>query len=703
MAASEPHAAPDPTSVTDEYVVTAQAPPDVAGDPRPERYGKWLVFRYVEQLDETWHEIRKATESGELGAMEASCSTRRYNPTEAGSGSKQDASGVIRVFTSEQKVDEVGFRLAQLVKHDISYKTEEATKKGLYIHSGAKKTTLKTIYWNDGEPAFKLMGKSLSWKVATVPDAAKVSSEGLARRFWSQNVARAPPQEVPEKINGKWMLSVDYKKVSEVWHVIKEEIESGRLSALEAECPPPPSEARGRRGHHRGRGGQGGRRWEPGWTRNTHGQKGDGDRVEVPRKTGQVTGSHVEGEGQRGESGKLLYKPQGVEPPVVGLEQVSMERNQSRDSTGDTSKQDPLSSPEVLGKRDVPPGSHEQASPDKHKAQEGIEDMAKQEQEENQVSLKIVRGKEDQKGESEDCTHEQEPVSVSEGQTVQSEADEERGPALDEEHKQGLQGGAPSMQSGKEAEQQQESLEVGEEDQRPQDDARQMDGSEHDTQPVKEYKRIEATGEQGHCHGDEPTRDTARGDVRGERPHARKAHQEQGDSTPEVSRDKGQRERPHIRQWDGRERPYQERDQWKPHQGRWRGQWGKRRGEGGQEPSNWRSHQQERGTGGNWRRGDWQTSHRGRGSHGNMGGGQQRERYRHREGGAKATILVYTSEGKMEEVGRRLIRLLEGDIRYETKETATPEGRLVPSTQRLLHWNDGEPVFEPTTCDHQEM
>lgn len=104
--------------------------------------------------------IRKAVESGELGATGAKSST-----------ALEDAScypmhpntsvGVICVYTSEETMDEVGFKLVHMVKQTIRYKTDEATLQGRYIATGYKKVTIKTIFWNDGEPAFT---KSLTRK-----------------------------------------------------------------------------------------------------------------------------------------------------------------------------------------------------------------------------------------------------------------------------------------------------------------------------------------------------------------------------------------------------------------------------------------------------------------------------------------------------------------------------------------------------------
>ena len=139
----------NPTTVTDTYWVWAKAPDEIRSSQKT--LGKWLVFKQLEELDETWHMIRKAVESGQLGARGAKCSTA----LEDASCYPMDSSvGVICVYTSEETMDEVGFKLVHMVKQTIRYKTDEATLQGMYRATGYKKVTIKTIFWNDGEPDF---------------------------------------------------------------------------------------------------------------------------------------------------------------------------------------------------------------------------------------------------------------------------------------------------------------------------------------------------------------------------------------------------------------------------------------------------------------------------------------------------------------------------------------------------------------------
>ena len=147
----------DPTTVTDDHWVRAK-PPCVPSDQKTR--GKWLVFKQFEELDATWHMIQEAVESGELHSTGAKCSTAKPDPS---SHPMESNIGVICVYTSEETMDKVGFKLVHMVKQDIRYKTDEATRQGRYIATGYKKVTIKTIFWNDGEPSLKITEGKDDW------------------------------------------------------------------------------------------------------------------------------------------------------------------------------------------------------------------------------------------------------------------------------------------------------------------------------------------------------------------------------------------------------------------------------------------------------------------------------------------------------------------------------------------------------------
>lgn len=90
-------------------------------------HGKWLIFRNLEDINDTWCVVREGVISGHLGAVAAKCSTLRYDPLCHGAGPK--TTGRISVFTNEDDYIEVGMKLIHLnvVQHDIKYKTVAAT------------------------------------------------------------------------------------------------------------------------------------------------------------------------------------------------------------------------------------------------------------------------------------------------------------------------------------------------------------------------------------------------------------------------------------------------------------------------------------------------------------------------------------------------------------------------------------------------
>lgn len=139
----------DPTKVTEAFWVWSRPPrvPQYAST-----YGKWLVFKPMTTLDNSWHEIRRAVEAGEFGdeCTGAKCSTNRKDPAKP-----ESSQGVFMVYTTKEGMDEVGLILIHKVKQTIRYKTDEATLTGLYAHKGAKNVTSKTIYWNHGDPSFE--------------------------------------------------------------------------------------------------------------------------------------------------------------------------------------------------------------------------------------------------------------------------------------------------------------------------------------------------------------------------------------------------------------------------------------------------------------------------------------------------------------------------------------------------------------------
>lgn len=136
----------DPIDVTDKPWVWAKLP----YIPKPgTNFGKWCVFKPHMQLDEVWHTVRSAIEGGEFGSgcTGGKCST----------GFKSSFSnGVVIVYTTKEKIDEVGLLLILKVRQSIVYKTNEVTFKGLYAHKGNRNIAFKSMHWrNNGDIVFE--------------------------------------------------------------------------------------------------------------------------------------------------------------------------------------------------------------------------------------------------------------------------------------------------------------------------------------------------------------------------------------------------------------------------------------------------------------------------------------------------------------------------------------------------------------------
>ena len=119
----------------------------MSGVPTPDKkvdiFGKWLVFKDFDKMDESWEKIRTAIITDTLqGCVYARCSTMRYNPSNDGPG--PTTKGVICVYTEEHNMDGIGFKLIEIVQQDIKYKTQRDS--GTYAHTSYNKVTIKTIF-----------------------------------------------------------------------------------------------------------------------------------------------------------------------------------------------------------------------------------------------------------------------------------------------------------------------------------------------------------------------------------------------------------------------------------------------------------------------------------------------------------------------------------------------------------------------------
>lgn len=189
--------------------------------------GKWMVFKHYDEIDETWEKIRTAMARDELqGCLHAKCSTMRYHPSCEGSGPSTKA--VICVYTKEHNMDAIGFKLIELVKHDIKYKTDEDSMSGKYTHTGRGKVTIKTIYWNNGKPSFECEGKPC------------YGTSYKREDIWQLNVVTAPEPFGSEEVHGRWIMYLHHGEVTELWHDLKNIVESkeNNFGIVRMVCPP---------------------------------------------------------------------------------------------------------------------------------------------------------------------------------------------------------------------------------------------------------------------------------------------------------------------------------------------------------------------------------------------------------------------------------------------------------------------------------
>lgn len=131
---SLPYSNAQPSEVTDVYWICAIRKrgkyPEATS-----RSGKWLIFVDIEEVDEVWAKIKKATEEGKLGDS-AKVATAKPSPLSAHRSEK-----VICVYTydwtEEEDVRRIREELRKLgITKRIPYKTNEDTLSGKYRVTG---------------------------------------------------------------------------------------------------------------------------------------------------------------------------------------------------------------------------------------------------------------------------------------------------------------------------------------------------------------------------------------------------------------------------------------------------------------------------------------------------------------------------------------------------------------------------------------
>ena len=192
-------------------------------------HGKWMVFKHFDQLNNALRNIIHAIEEGKLEGYEyLKASTKVYRPGSYGPG--PCTTGVIEVYTTIEKKDKVGKQLCLIVMHDIQFKTEKATKDGIYAGNKYRKpVTTSNMVYNKGSPCMKDRWTDLGYR----RDRADI---------WHLNIvkSRHHSEEEIQHYYGKWIIPITKKEATGVWHILRREIESKNHGVLLMECPPSP-------------------------------------------------------------------------------------------------------------------------------------------------------------------------------------------------------------------------------------------------------------------------------------------------------------------------------------------------------------------------------------------------------------------------------------------------------------------------------
>ncbi|MHA2357172.1 MAG: putative phosphothreonine lyase domain-containing protein [Candidatus Heimdallarchaeaceae archaeon] len=128
--------AANPSEVNDRYWITAIRL-EGTYPAHTIKGGKWLIFANIDQIDEIWLKIKKATEEGKLGGS-SKVATNKPNPNAVHQDEK-----VICVYTydctDEDDVMRIRKELRKLgITKKIRYKTDQATLEGKYSKHAEK-------------------------------------------------------------------------------------------------------------------------------------------------------------------------------------------------------------------------------------------------------------------------------------------------------------------------------------------------------------------------------------------------------------------------------------------------------------------------------------------------------------------------------------------------------------------------------------
>ena len=182
-----------------------------------------MAFKHFDEVDLAWEQICRAMARGELyDCPRAKCSTMRYDPSTQGPGPVTTAA--IFVYASEeQDINTIGFELIEMAKQDIKYKSFDES-------SGSSRSSMKTIFWNNGKPSFDCENRPCR---GTSNDKEDI---------WKLNVVIAPEPLGSLYDHGRWVLPLERKELTGLWHSLMKEIVSVKLTesygVIKMVCPP---------------------------------------------------------------------------------------------------------------------------------------------------------------------------------------------------------------------------------------------------------------------------------------------------------------------------------------------------------------------------------------------------------------------------------------------------------------------------------
>ena len=146
--------------------------------------GKWLIFSNANNIDATWNKICRLVKSGDLHAHSAKVATALNVSSQQ--KKYKSSSHVICVYSSHERVDEVGLKLIHIVQRNLHYKTDEATHAGLYASTiqgqeQQQRVSSRSLYWNGGNPTFEKPPRGSSTSTGTSTSKRKATTSGGKR------------------------------------------------------------------------------------------------------------------------------------------------------------------------------------------------------------------------------------------------------------------------------------------------------------------------------------------------------------------------------------------------------------------------------------------------------------------------------------------------------------------------------------------